>query len=1483
MCNADISSLDISSLPKNITISYLVEEHSKKAAAAAPSDPAPSAAVADSLPPASHEWNVVMNKITGYGQTVIGCLDISPSKQANASASLAQSASSSSEASISSSAAPPSQFKTLIIPVVDESGSMSGSPTTQVRYALSRIVDLCFDHDHLLAHVVCYSDRAHAFEIDKKRPKQDILAQVALVGRGGGTSFSAAFNEIVRVCNLYRNNPQITSVSILFLTDGEDSMVSQGVGRTQLVEQFKTALKNQCNLPSASLPLTLHSIGFAREHDYNFLNALRMIGSREGAYRYADPSEDRDSLANKIGSLFQAIISVPAVPIELVSIEPPLKLLHQDGNRFWFDLTHAVHTIPPKVTFKVRENCFVETTAFPEEENDPDICSLWYSYLVDQLSEELVTLNKPDQNRNAIEFRLHCELVLRRANALVTRIGATHPSSERLNKVIDTMKAIQAGQVADERKLNDMKFEGKYGGGSGGNASSSAPAAMPIAAIAPPRPSVAVLPVSAWPVFSGTIPSVVVKPESSELHRLIATASTASIVSALDRLAPEEDGDFPSLLAAARAGRSEVVRALLPKIKNRDVRTAHGRFNAADIALLSHGYWKTFDVLVEAGVLPSVDRMLLFRTLLSNGWYESAKRLLKLTDIPIDVTADLVANAPNGDISRWLSQRSSMFVSFQTAIDQGMDELVEKKLAQLSDGSAAPQDKSFVFSFRNHVASLLERPSDSHLRIIEMLIKHDMAKVDEQFAVASQDDEEEVTWPLFAAAQNGHVALMNTLLAIDSSVAHVNLQNKKGTTALWIAACNRHVDVVFKLLKSGADPNLANHKGDGPLIPCCQKGSMNLVEMLLEAGASMETYNRNRDSPILICCRTGQAKILQLLLSRLTPEKRAHVFTVSAAIDGFDPLHASTELDKVECIKVLHSMGAKLEDRTADDNAILAGATSLHLAAFYGRAASTSTLLELGANPVATTNVGLATPLHLAVKQGHASVVRVLLANAKVKEIMNTALDLEGHVAGYYAQSESNAALYAEFFENRLANLFNSFMMYPDIKAITSAPNVPAIGSSSQPAAAEEESVQKRILRIIRDHGESLGVYSPAELLSDASIPGTNLLSQALLSGKHELAQGLMDLGANIKKPDATGVTPEFWLHFMGVTHSLPPAYVKVMLDRIHVAAQASVQDKMLLALPSATAASLMVLSSKNSVFDIILKMNDGFKARVKDQVVEELRNYAGKFSPARNDESLLGLTERLRGSRKLFSGGQDTLDGILWEAKTHVVQTIAAGETSLAPVNLLALFLYTSHPDIFAQINVVLSDWQKSGNKGAVASKAGDQTTQMWKQFVQCLYRSLTLLPPHVGEIYRTVSVPFDPKEYTIGSTISWNSFGIATREWSNLTSWTNESPKSDPKTKRGIIFIIQSKTGRRLDKYSRFPIETEVVLMPGALYTVKNLYVASIIAFGQANIRTSTYLAKDTDLEKASAGQTSIIVELEEIVASAQAHTSSVTVEPL
>lgn len=103
------------------------------------------------------------------------------------------------------------------------------------------------------------------------------------------------------------------------------------------------------------------------------------------------------------------------------------------------------------------------------------------------------------------------------------------------------------------------------------------------------------------------------------------------------------------------------------------------------------------------------------------------------------------------------------------------------------------------------------------------------------------------------AAQMGSVSLVECLIKFGANVnltipaditgAHGKLMWDKGTTAMYIAVHNFHLDVVRALRRAGADTNISNDEGVTPLMCACigqegreAEGAVMLREVL-DAGA----------------------------------------------------------------------------------------------------------------------------------------------------------------------------------------------------------------------------------------------------------------------------------------------------------------------------------------------------------------------------------------------------------------------------------------------------------------------------------------------------------------------------------------------------------------------------------------------------------------------------------------------------------------------
>lgn len=101
---------------------------------------------------------------------------------------------------------------------------------------------------------------------------------------------------------------------------------------------------------------------------------------------------------------------------------------------------------------------------------------------------------------------------------------------------------------------------------------------------------------------------------------------------------------------------------------------------------------------------------------------------------------------------------------------------------------------------------------------------------------------------LMVAAQNGHVAVMENLLAGGADIAY---RTNFGDSVLKRAATTGQTRVVEYLLdQHRVDINLADEDGNTPLSIAALRGYLNTVKALLERGADAKLSNKNGETAL---------------------------------------------------------------------------------------------------------------------------------------------------------------------------------------------------------------------------------------------------------------------------------------------------------------------------------------------------------------------------------------------------------------------------------------------------------------------------------------------------------------------------------------------------------------------------------------------------------------------------------------------------------
>ena len=194
-----------------------------------------------------------------------------------------------------------------------------------------------------------------------------------------------------------------------------------------------------------------------------------------------------------------------------------------------------------------------------------------------------------------------------------------------------------------------------------------------------------------------------------------------------------------------------------------------------------------------------------------------------------------------------------------------------------------------------------------------------------------------------------------TIQSIIDHGAHVNDVNNRNQTPLYFACCDRQEDFVKILLDTGADPNIADKYGDSCLhaamYGCCRTET---IQEILDHGALVSVQNIEGATPLLLACSSAQAESVELLLSLGADPNMADAdgeTSILNAIEGFC---------SVQIIQRLIDNGANVN---ASNNT---GLTALLKACSYRRMDVVKVLLEAGADPTITSEVGYSS-LHAAV------------------------------------------------------------------------------------------------------------------------------------------------------------------------------------------------------------------------------------------------------------------------------------------------------------------------------------------------------------------------------------------------------------------------------------------------------------------------------------------------------------------------------------
>ncbi|XP_016346402.1 caskin-2-like [Sinocyclocheilus anshuiensis] len=226
---------------------------------------------------------------------------------------------------------------------------------------------------------------------------------------------------------------------------------------------------------------------------------------------------------------------------------------------------------------------------------------------------------------------------------------------------------------------------------------------------------------------------------------------------------------------------------------------------------------------------------------------------------------------------------------------------------------------------------------------------------------------------------------------------NVNYQDQDGFSALHHAALTGTTDLLSLLLEAQATVDIKDSNGMRPLHYAAWQGKADSVLMLLRAGASVNGASQDGQIPLHLAAQYGHYEVSEMLL-----QHQSNPCVVNKAKKT--PLDLACEFGRLKVTQLLLSSNmvvALLEGNSRDN-------TPLHLAARNGHKDIIRLLLKAGIDINRTTKSG--TALHEAALYGKTEVVKLLLdagIDVNIRNTYNqTALDIVNQFTTSHASKE---------------------------------------------------------------------------------------------------------------------------------------------------------------------------------------------------------------------------------------------------------------------------------------------------------------------------------------------------------------------------------------------------------------------------------------------------------------------------------------------
>jgi len=120
---------------------------------------------------------------------------------------------------------------------------------------------------------------------------------------------------------------------------------------------------------------------------------------------------------------------------------------------------------------------------------------------------------------------------------------------------------------------------------------------------------------------------------------------------------------------------------------------------------------------------------------------------------------------------------------------------------------------------------------------------------------------------------------------------------------------------------------------------------------------------------------------------------------------------------------------------------------------------------------------------------------------------------------------------------------------------------------------------------------------------------------------------------------------------------------------------------------------------------------------------------------------------------------------------------------------------------------------------------------------FITCLWNGLQRLPEYHGRCYRGVYL--DPTPYQVGTIFVWQGFSSSSKLLERAKGFIDKGLlEESSSSKKPLLFLIDSKSGRDITALSFYSTEEEVTFFPSTSFKVTQVEIRPLIRRGNEMI---------------------------------------------